>query len=218
MNRIYTRLKEELERIYEKPNYMTVPAAIRELEKIEMIRGHDQIYRLDHAVTKTQKTILNAFGMEKKNEKEQICKNIEEYKKTNLNREQRRLGETEVIQKRNTLLANCDKKYDDLRDSISVMRKINPLGKMLVSFDGYLIPTDDKYFRINPSTLGFMYGGEIKCVGMITNIIGKDTNPNDKTNIFATLQFFINEVLRGILPTQEDNIYVVSPIAIYYEN
>ena len=63
-NRIYTRLKEELDRIDEKPNYMTVPAAVRELEKIEMIRGHDQIYRLDHAVTKTQKTILNAFGMD----------------------------------------------------------------------------------------------------------------------------------------------------------
>ncbi len=63
-NRIYTKLKEELERIDEKPNYMTVPAAIRELEKIEMIRGHDQIYRLDHAVTKTQKKILKAFGMD----------------------------------------------------------------------------------------------------------------------------------------------------------
>ena len=63
-NRIYTKLKEELERIDENPNYMTVPAAIRELEKIEMIRGHDQIYRLDHAVTKTQKTILKAFGMD----------------------------------------------------------------------------------------------------------------------------------------------------------
>lgn len=63
-NRIYTKLKEELERIDENPNYMTVPAALRELEKIEMIRGRDQIYRLDHAVTKTQKTILNAFGMD----------------------------------------------------------------------------------------------------------------------------------------------------------
>ena len=63
-NRIYTKLKEEAERINENPNYMTVPAALRELEKIEMIRGHDQIYRLDHAVTKTQKTILAAFGMD----------------------------------------------------------------------------------------------------------------------------------------------------------
>ena len=63
-NRIYTKLKEELDRIDENPNYMTVPAALRELEKIEMIRGRDRIYRLDHAVTKTQKTILNALGMD----------------------------------------------------------------------------------------------------------------------------------------------------------
>ncbi len=63
-NRIYTKLKEELSRIDENPNYMTVPAAMRELEKIEIIRGRDRIYRLDHAVTKTQKTILNAFGID----------------------------------------------------------------------------------------------------------------------------------------------------------
>ena len=42
---------------------MTVPAAIRELDKIEMIKGPDNVYRLDHAVTATQKTILKAFGM-----------------------------------------------------------------------------------------------------------------------------------------------------------
>ena len=42
---------------------MNVPASIRELEKIEMIRGLDRIYRLDHAVTATQKTILSAFGL-----------------------------------------------------------------------------------------------------------------------------------------------------------
>ncbi len=42
---------------------MTVPAAIRELEKIEMIRFSDNRYRLDHAVTATQKAILKAFGM-----------------------------------------------------------------------------------------------------------------------------------------------------------
>ena len=46
-----------------KPNYMTVPAAIRELEKIEMVRQTDNVYRLDHAVTATQKTILGAFGL-----------------------------------------------------------------------------------------------------------------------------------------------------------
>ena len=43
---------------------MTVPAALRELEKIEMVRLTDNLYHMDHAVTKTQKTILNAFGMD----------------------------------------------------------------------------------------------------------------------------------------------------------
>lgn len=43
---------------------MTVPAAIKELEKIEMVRQPDGIYRLDHAVTATQKIILKSFGID----------------------------------------------------------------------------------------------------------------------------------------------------------
>lgn len=63
-NRIYTLLKDEMKKLDKKPNYMTVPAALRELEKIEMIRMTDGKYRMDHAVTATQKTILNAFGID----------------------------------------------------------------------------------------------------------------------------------------------------------
>lgn len=65
-NRIYTKLRDEVERLGKDPNFMTVPAAIKELEKIEIIRGLDLVYRLDHAVTATQKTILSAFGMDAK--------------------------------------------------------------------------------------------------------------------------------------------------------
>lgn len=63
-NRIYNLLKEEMLRIETKPNYLTVPAAIRELEKIEMVRRNNGAYRLDHAVTKKQKDILAAFGLD----------------------------------------------------------------------------------------------------------------------------------------------------------
>ena len=45
---------------------MTVPAALRELEKIEMVRRNSGRYVLDHAVTKKQKTILSAFGLNEK--------------------------------------------------------------------------------------------------------------------------------------------------------
>ena len=44
--------------------FMTVPAAIRELEKIEMVRRNGKCYKLDHAVTKTQKIILSSFGLD----------------------------------------------------------------------------------------------------------------------------------------------------------
>ena len=50
-------------RLETKPNYMTVPAALRELEKIEMVRRNNGQYRLDHAVTRKQKTILSSFGL-----------------------------------------------------------------------------------------------------------------------------------------------------------
>lgn len=63
-NRIYNLLKDTMLRIEKNPNYMTVPAALRELEKIEMVRRTDGHYRLDHAVTKNQKTILSAFGLD----------------------------------------------------------------------------------------------------------------------------------------------------------
>ena len=63
-NKFYTCLKEEKKNLDKKPNYMTVPAAIRELEKIEMVRQLDNVYRLDHAITATQKTILKAFGLD----------------------------------------------------------------------------------------------------------------------------------------------------------
>lgn len=62
--RMYTKLKEEMKNLEKKPNYMTVPAALKELEKIEMVRQLDNVYRLDHAVTANQKTILNAFGLD----------------------------------------------------------------------------------------------------------------------------------------------------------
>ena len=65
-NRIYTKLRDEVERLGKDPNFMTVPAAMKELEKIEIIRGLDLVYRLDHAVTATQKTILKAFDMDAK--------------------------------------------------------------------------------------------------------------------------------------------------------
>ncbi|MDO5424553.1 MAG: hypothetical protein Q4F41_12585 [Eubacteriales bacterium] len=58
------QVKGAVEQMDETPNYMNVLAAIRELEKIEMVRQADSIYRLNHALTATPKTILKAFGID----------------------------------------------------------------------------------------------------------------------------------------------------------
>ena len=62
--RIYNLLKEQMLRMEARQKYLTVPAAIRELEKIEMVRRNGGTYKLDHAVTKTQKIILSSFGLD----------------------------------------------------------------------------------------------------------------------------------------------------------
>ena len=78
--KIYTCLKDEMKNLDKRPNYMTVPAALKELEKIEMVRQLDNIYRLDHAVTAVQKNILKAFGMDAANVKYQAVEISEQLK------------------------------------------------------------------------------------------------------------------------------------------
>lgn len=79
--KMYTKLKEEMKKLEKKPNYMTVPAALKELEKIEMVRQLDNVYRLDHAVTANQKTILNAFGLDANHIKYYVSELSKELKK-----------------------------------------------------------------------------------------------------------------------------------------
>ena len=62
-NRFYNLLKEQMLRLKTRRNTMTVPGAIRELEKIEMTRRFDSQYLLDFALTKHQKMIFQSFGL-----------------------------------------------------------------------------------------------------------------------------------------------------------
>ena len=62
-NRFFNLLKEQMERLKTRRNTMTVPGAIRELDKMEMTRRNGERYLLDHALTKTQKMIFQSFGL-----------------------------------------------------------------------------------------------------------------------------------------------------------
>ena len=153
----------------------------------------------------------------KKSEASQIEAKAEEMK-AGTNREQLRKAGNNFKAEVKKLIATNNKQYDDISTIIKLMRNLIPYSRMLISRDGYLVPLSDKYFRVDYSDIGFKYGGDITCVGMITNIIGEDCDPCDQNNIFATLQHTSNEILRSLLPTKEKNICVIHPIAIYYGN
>lgn len=132
------------------------------------------------------------------------------------NREQSRKASSQIKSELKKAIDINNKQFDDVAAIIKAFRCIIPYNRMLLSRDGYLIPLDDKYFRIDPSNLGFKYGGEMTCVGMVTNIIGESTDPADPHNVFATIQYRANETLRKLLPTIEHDLCVIHPIAVYY--
>lgn len=142
-------------------------------------------------------------------------KKMEEEFKRNLNREQERKSKNEIEKLKKEVVKN----YEEIEKLIKGFKNVVPYTKMLISHDGYLIPLEEKNFRVNSSTMGFMYNGEISCVGMITNIIGDDiADSDDSNNIFGAIQKTINAALKTILPTKERNLCIVNPIAIFYDN
>ena len=70
-NKIYNDLHDHKILEKRKNNYLTVPAAIKQLEMIELVRGGDDKYLLDHALTRQQKDILAAFDMDEESIKKQ---------------------------------------------------------------------------------------------------------------------------------------------------
>ena len=151
----------------------------------------------------------------KKSSSEKIEEEVEKAK-TSLNRDQLRKAGINIKNELKKAIDLNNKQYDDVDSIIRAFRGMIPYNRMLLSHDGYLVPLDDKYFRIDPSSLGFKYGGEMTCVGMVTNIIGESTDPGDEKNIFATIQYTANEALRKLLPTIESDLCVLHPIAVYY--
>ena len=151
----------------------------------------------------------------KKTEKEKIEVQAAKEISENFNREQLRKNGNELKNRVKGLIEENNRKYENISDVVKAMRQIVPYKRMLVSSDGYLIPLEDKYFRDNPQTMGFKHGGYVTCVGYITNVI-RETSTLNSENIFAQLQFMVNQALISILPTKEMDLFVVHPIAIFY--
>lgn len=154
-------------------------------------------------------------SLEESELEEAVNKKINELS-ANLSRDKLKSESSKLRHKMDQVLKVNHKQYDDMAQSVRLLRNIVPYDRMLVSVDGYIIPMDDVYFRTNAKNMAFKYGGEITCVGLITNIIENDSESNTD-DVFTSLQNSINTALINLLPTNGTKIYIVQPIAIYYE-
>ena len=78
-NKIYTDLLDAQETVNSHSDYMTVPAALGELEKYEISRQGNGKYHIDHPLTKNQRTIMKALHLSKDEvteEANKICDQI----------------------------------------------------------------------------------------------------------------------------------------------
>lgn len=169
---------------------------------------------------KTLVSYFNENGLINFIKKEELKKIVEridtEY--ASLNREGRRNNQQEFNRRKREAKETIDNKYKEIQGIINLLRNLLPCNRMYISNKGYIIPIDDRYLRDYPESFGFKYGGLMTCLGYVTNIIGKDTHIEDNSNAFASLQHGINESLRSILPLKDDNLFIITPIAIYYTN
>ena len=141
-----------------------------------------------------------------------------EEKYSSLNREERRNKQGEINKLIKSMNSEINDKYKNIDKIIKLLHKLLPCDRMYISKKGYIIPIDDRYLRDYPESFSFKYGGSMTCLGYVTNIIGKDTHIEDGSNVFASMQHGINESLRSILPLTDDNLFIITPIAIYYSN
>ena len=85
----------------------------------------------------------------------------------------------------------------------------------IMCISNYVVVLNDEYLRDDLKTASFKYGGKIKVVGYITN---KVTAQGDSAiSVFAGIGNSINALLK-IFFENADEMYIVHPIAIYYDN
>ena len=80
-NKMYTDLFDAQDFVNTRSNFMSVPAAIAELEKYEISRQGNGKYHIDHPLTKQQRIIMEALHLnedEVKDETQRLCDQINE--------------------------------------------------------------------------------------------------------------------------------------------
>lgn len=131
-------------------------------------------------------------------------------------REQRRSKSTQT--KINEIVQDdLDKNHenwDAIRKMVDMLAAIIPYPRILC-ISNYAVVLDEKYMRDNISTAAFKYGGIITVVGYVTNKVMAQADTPIST--FSGIGSSMNTLMK-IFFENVDEMYIVHPVAIYYDD
>lgn len=139
-----------------------------------------------------------------------------EQKVQELNREQQR-GKNLQKQVKEIVEAATSKNEEEFLAAeklINMLASIIPYPQILC-ISNYVVVLNEQYLRDDLSTAAFKYGGKIKVVGYITNKVMSQVNT--PASAFAGIGNSINAFMK-IFFENADEMYIVHPVAIYYDN
>lgn len=133
-----------------------------------------------------------------------------------LNREQQRGKnlQRQVKEIVDAATAKNEEEFEAAEKLINMLASIIPYPQMMC-ISNYVVVLKEEYLRDDLSAAAFKYGGKIKVVGYITNKVTAQANTH--VSVFAGIGNSINELLK-IFFENVDEMYIVHPVAIYYDN
>ncbi len=148
-------------------------------------------------------------------QKDTIRKEAEQ-KVQEMNREQQRSKSTQrqvkdIIE---DMTSKNDEEYEASEKLINMISSIIPYPQMMC-ISNYIVVLNEQYLRDDLSTAAFKYGGKIKVIGYITNKV--TAQADTPVSAFAAIGKSINALL-NIFFENADEMFIVHPIAIYYDN
>ena len=148
-------------------------------------------------------------------QKQNIQKEAEQ-KFEELPRDQRRSKEirgkvTEIVEESS---AKNREEYESIKTMVDMLASIIPYPQVLC-IKNFMVILDEKYMRDNLSTAAFKYGGKIRVFGYITNKV--NAQASTPVSVFAGIGNSINTLMK-IFFKNTDEMYIVHPVAIYYDN
>lgn len=158
----------------------------------------------------------NGFVHLLKNIQEKAVKDNIEEQYANLPRESRRDKNTKSKKEdmQREAIDKNEENYDAAKILIDMLAAIIPYPQVLC-IENCLVVLNEKYMRDDITTAAFKYGGRINVVGYVTNKVNAQADtPVSKLSGVSTS---FNEITKMFFDNV-DEMYIVHPIAIYYDN